>query len=431
MPSRLLTRFRWLLAVGSLALGAGGIWLMVRSARPGREQPSQGFGDRLFEAVFSRIRASSVDPLDDEELYRRAAEGVVEELDDPYAVLQLPRQPPLPPSDEPLPLGLFLDRRDGLIVVVATVPGSPADSAGVRAGDGVIAIDTVGLPASRLDRVPGLLAGRSGTTLVMRVRRDGSGALALSIRRGPVPAGPGVEAGPAGDGVGWLRLTRFGPGIDDSVRRAAWRLREQGSRSLVLDLRGAAQGGNDLAAAAAVADLFLERGTSLVTSRMRRASGSQTLTDSADSPFAAMPLAVLIDGGTAGAGEVIAGALQDHDRAVVLGSPSYGRGVSQNEFSLGGGAVLTLTTALWFTPRGRQIQRPPRPVTGDTLPRPIAQSDAGRPLVGGGGIVPDRILPERRDGADLVLAEARRLLARATTPENVFALLDRSRSPSR
>ena len=187
----------------------------------------------------------------------------------------------------------------------------------------------------------------------------------------------------------------------------------------------AAQGGNDLGAAAAVADLFLERGTSLVVSRMRRASGSQTLADSADSPFAAMPLAVLIDGGTAGAAEVVAGALQDHDRAVVLGSPSYGRGVSQNEFSLGGGAVLTLTTALWFTPGGRQIQRPPRPATGDTLPRPLAKSDAGRPLVGGGGIVPDRVLPDRSDGIDLALSEARRLLARATTPENVFALLDR------
>ena len=135
-----------------------------------------------------------------------------------------------------------------------------------------------------------------------------------------------------------------------------------------------------------------------------------------------MPLAVLIDGGTAGAAEVVAGALQDHDRAVVLGLPSFGRGVTRSSFSLGGGAVLTLTTALWMTPNGRQIQRPPRPASGDTIPRPTIKSDAGRLLAGGGGIIPDRVVLDA-GGADLALAEARRVLMRATSPEKVFALL--------
>src|SRR3990172_1712297 len=157
---------------------------------------------------------------------------------------------------------------------------------------------------------------------------------------------------------------------------------------------------------------------------MRQASGSPGLVDSTDSKFSGMPLAVLIDAGTAGAGEVVAGALQDHDRGVILGSPSFGRGVTQGNFSLGGGAVLTLTTALWMTPNGRQIQRPPQPAFGDTLPRPVVMSDRGRPLVGGGGIVPDRTIADT-GSADLVLAEARRLLELAKTPERVFALLDR------
>ena len=411
------------LLAAAVLVSAVGIWYVRRWVRSGPESPAASVvGDRLFDAVFSRIRSSSVDPLDDQELYRRAAEGVIGELDDPYATLRFSGQPALPPQDEPLAQGLFLDRRDGLAVVVGAVPGSPAETAGVRPGDVLLAIDTVPMDASRLGRAPGLLEGRVGTSFTLRVRRRTPGTLPLVVRRGPLPPSDAVEAAVLGGGVGRVRLARLGPGIEDSVRRAVTLLREQGVRSLVLDLRGTVRGGGDVAAGAAVAELFLDPGAGLVVSRMRRASGSRPVTDSAPSPFAGMPVAVLIDGGTAGAAEVVAGALQDHDRALVLGTVSFGRGVTQSSFSLGGGTTLTLTTALWLTPNGRQIQRPPRPEAGDTLPRPEVKSDAGRRLVGGGGIVPDRIIPDTT-AADLVLAEARRVLMQAGTPEKVFALL--------
>ena len=409
-----------LIALGAAPLGCRS------NAGPAPESPPV-FGDRLFESVFSRIRASSLDTLGDEELYRRAAQGVTSELDDPYAFLRLPRSPALPPSDEPMPQGLFLDRRDGLVVVIATVPGSPADSAGVLPGDILLAVDSVVMAASRLERAGALLDGLSGTDLTLRVRRTGGiggSTASLTVRRERVRASRWVQADTMGGGVGWVRLFRFGRGIADSVGLAVARLQAQGARSLVLDLRGTVQGGADQAAGAAVADLFLDPGAALVASRMRQASGSPGLVDSTDSRFSGMPLAVLIDAGTAGAGEVVAGALQDHDRGVILGSPSFGRGVTQGNFSLGGGAVLTLTTALWMTPNGRQIQRPPQPAFGDTLPRPVVMSDRGRPLVGGGGIVPDRTIADT-GSTDLVLAEARRLLELAKTPERVFALLDR------
>ena len=135
-----------------------------------------------------------------------------------------------------------------------------------------------------------------------------------------------------------------------------------------------------------------------------------------------MPLAVLIDAGTAGAAEVVAGALQDHDRAAILGSNSFGYGVTESTFRLGAGASLSLTTSLWITPNGRQIQRPPRSAAHDSLPVPKVKSDAGRVLVGGGGIVPDREIAETNH-SELALAEARRLLEHASSQAGVLALL--------
>lgn len=411
---------------GVLILVAGAI-LVLRRAGPGPGTAPAVGGDRLFDAVFAKIRSSSVDPLDDEELYRRAAQGLIGELDDAYAFLRLPGQPVPPAADEPLPQGIFLDRRDGRAIVVATVPGSPAELAGLRSGDVLVGIDTTAITGSRLETAAALLAGKPGTTVTLRIRREGD-LLSPELRRGPVPPRPAVEVADQSGGVARLRLHRVGAGVADSVRDAARRLMGQGVRSLILDLRDVAEGGSDLSAGAAVADVFLDRGAVLAVSRMRQASGSQNLVDETPSPFAGMPLAVLIDGGTAGAAEVIAGALQDHDRAIVIGTESYGRGATWSSFSLGNGAVLALTTALWLTPSGRQIQRPSPPtgppgqgpIPRDSGARPTTKSDGGRVLIGGGGIVPDRVVAE--GNGDLALAEARRILLKATTPGTVFAL---------
>jgi carboxyl-terminal processing protease len=215
-------------------------------------------------------------------------------------------------------------------------------------------------------------------------------------------------------------VLHFIPGIADSVRNRLEALRSQGARALVLDLRGTV--GGELAQGVALADLFLNDGSLLVVSRARPASATASFIDHSASPFADMPLAVLIDAGTAGAAEVVAGALQDHDRAAVLGSDSFGRGVTQSRFELGQGVSLSLTTSLWFTPNGRQLQRPPRSAAGDSVARPKVKSDAGRVLLGGGGIIPDREVAETNH-SDLALAEARRVLQRAASPAEVLALL--------
>ncbi len=417
-------RPRWLVLPFALLALVAGVWL-TRRPRVMPREPTV-VGTRLFEQVFAKVRTAAVDPVDEQELYRRAAAGVIEELDDPYAVLLLPGEHPPPPEDVPVQ-GLFLDRRDGQVVIVATVPGSPADSAGVRAGDRLLGVDSTAIDASRLDRLVALLTGKPGTGVVLRVRRSGVRApLALSLVRGQAPRAAALEAALLGGGVARIRVTRFVAGIADSVRSRLEALRAQGAKSLVIDLRSTVGGGLD--EGVSVADLFLEPGKTIVVSRARPATASASFMDSAASAFSDMPLAVLIDEGTAGAAEVVAGALQDHDRAAVLGNNSFGRGVTQSKFRLGAGASLSLTTSLWITPNGRQIQRPPRPATGDTVARPTVRSDGGRVLVGGGGIVPDRRIAET-DHSDLALAEARRVLMRASSPQEVLGLLKGEPSP--
>ena len=249
-----------------------------------------------------------------------------------------------------------------------------------------------------------------GSKATLRLRRPGIRAIqTIDIVRGRILPASAFDTASLPDGVGRLVVRAFPKGIADSVRLGVEALRAAGAHSLVLDLRGAV--GGDLAQGASIADLFLDSGAIIALTRSRKPADSVSFRDSTASPFDSLPIAVLVDEGTAGAAEVVAGALQDHDRAAVLGAISFGRGVTQSAFPVGTGASLRLTTALWLTPRGRQIQRPPRSADGDSVPRPKLKSDAGRSLLGGGGIVPDRMISPAGAG-DSVLALARSILVR-------------------
>lgn len=413
---------RWFLVLG-IAVGAlvAVVRLLVsppqRSAAGADEEPV--VGTALFAGVFDHVRTFAVDSLDTDELYRRAAAGVIEELDDPYAVLLVPGQP-VASLDSASPQGMFLDRRNGVAVVVATVPGSPAAVAGVLAGDQLLAVDSIPIDVTQLARGARLLAGEPGTRTTLRIRRPGTrGIVSLDVIRGAEPEIAPVVASLLPGQVGLVELRRFVPAAADSIRAAVLDLRRRGARSLVLDLRGTV--GGAIGQGAAVADLFLGPSNTLAMNRGRPGAASDTLTDTSVSPFDSIPMAVLVDGGTAGAGEVIAGALQDHDRAAVLGDTTFGRGVTQSTYQLSEGVSLRLTTALWLTPSGRQIQRPPNPPS-DSAPPPQVKSDAGRPLSGGGGIVPDRVVADSGPN-DPILAAARRILLRASNARAVLGLV--------
>jgi len=205
------------------------------------------------------------------------------------------------------------------------------------------------------------------------------------------------------EGVGYVDLTVFSTEAAVDLQRAIDSLRTAGAHSLVLDLRG--DPGGLLDQGVGVADLFLDANQSIVSTHGRTADENRSFADRAPQRWPTMPLVVLTDSGTASASEIVAGALQDHDRALVVGTVTYGKGSAQRVFRMEDGAVK-LTTALWYTPSGRSINRPhdsnadeaddDTPARGDsTKPRPIFKTDAGRTVLGGGGIVPDVAVANR------------------------------------
>jgi carboxyl-terminal processing protease len=199
------------------------------------------------------------------------------------------------------------------------------------------------------------------------------------------------------DSIGYVELTIFSENSDQELRSAIDSLRQRGMRALVFDLRG--DPGGLLDQGVAVADLFLEPGQKIVSMRGRTKESDRQYVDRRPQPWAQLPLVVLVDSNSASASEIVAGALQDHDRALIVGTTSYGKGSAQSLFPVSDSSALKLTTALWYTPSGRSInkehlsaddddQDAARSLGGEK-PRPTFKTDAGRTVLGGGGITPD------------------------------------------
>ena len=387
-------------AVLSTALVSGG-WLMERGERRApRDAASQA---RLFNEVLDHLRRDFVDTLSDSTLYHRAVAGVVRELRDPHSVFLDPRR--LDRLNESTSghysgLGIQMDVRDSGITVVATLPGTPADRAGVMSGDRIAGIE--GKPTAGLttDEALKLLRGPAGSMVQLSVERPGLATrLTFTLSRAVIEVNPVRHAVllPGGT-TGYVDLTVFSAAAAADLGHAIDSLRAAGAQSLVLDLRS--NPGGLLDQGVGVADLFLDAGQSIVSTRGRTARDNASFADHAPQRYADMPLVVLTDSSTASASEIVAGALQDHDRALVVGTATYGKGSAQQVFGLGGDGAVKITTALWYTPSGRSIDRPrPAGAPGDgeepaapvtaKRPRPRFRTDGGRTVLGGGGIVPD------------------------------------------
>jgi carboxyl-terminal processing protease len=247
------------------------------------------------------------------------------------------------------------------------------------------------------------LRGPAGTSVRVTVERPGvEEPLSFTLTRREIQVNSVQHALMLGDGIGYMDLTVFSAEAAADVARATDSLRAAGARSLVLDLRG--NPGGLLDQGIGVTDLFLDPGQSIVSTRGRTADENRAFADRAPQRWGGMPLVVLTDSNSASASEIVAGALQDHDRALVVGTATYGKGSAQRIFRIESGAVK-LTTALWYTPSGRSINRPRTdPALADdddstpadtSKPRPTFKTDAGRTVYGGGGIVPDVIVPNR------------------------------------
>jgi len=416
------------------ATGVGGI--------PDAARPPAGVDPGLFEIVRSHVARDFIDPIDADSLYDLAVEGLLEEIGDPYAGL-------IRPEDRRAALltnnyggvGMRILAEEEGILVLDVIPGSPSDRLRIHRFDLIVEVD--GRPAAGWDQADavGALRGPKGEAVEIAVHRAGAPEpIRFTITRDDVHLAA-VESLLLDDGVGYARLTTFSQASRRELQAAVSDLIAAGARSLILDVRF--NQGGILREAVEISDLFLNSGLPVVVTKARDPRDSESFAAPGPDRYPGLPIVVLVNGMSASASEIVAGALQDHDRALIVGTRTFGKGVMQSLFPLPGGNYLRLTTGTWYTPSGRSIHRRRDPdalhgfalgsegfdaavaaavelETGlsgeeaaaevDTAGRQVFRTDAGRVVYGGGGIVPDLIVrPDSvTDGERELVARLRR-----------------------
>ncbi len=363
-------------------------------------------GTALLEQVLQLVSSRYVDTLTDSRLFEKAAHGLVRELNDPYSELLTPKdfkQFGTRTNGRYGGLGMLIEDQQGSIIVNKVYRNTPAEAAGVQAGDRIIQVDTLSTRGWTLSQTSDYLVGTPGTRVNVRFGRPGVGSpIDLKFTRALIHI-PAVPYTLVFDGkIGYLPLEVFNENAADETVAAIKKLTAAGAKGIILDLRS--NPGGILDQSLDISKLFLKPGQRILSVRGRADSTDYS---SDGTPIdATAPLVVLTDPYTASASEIVAGALQDHDRAVILGETSFGKGLVQSVYTLDGGYALKLTTAKWYTPSGRSIQRERKIVDGRIIDdgpdttvteatkrnRPAYKSDAGRIIYGGGGITPDLIV---------------------------------------
>jgi carboxyl-terminal processing protease len=382
---------------------------------------------RLFDQVFSIVTDRYVDSMSAAAAYERAARGLVEQLDDPYSELLAPsarEEFTRGTNGRYGGIGMLLEEIQGTVGVARVFPHTPAEEGGVREGDRIVAIGDSSTRGWGLSRVSNALRGEPGSRVTVTFLRPGVTEPIHSRFTRRIVRVPAVPYSMMVDGrIGYIPLQTFNENAADEVREAVEQLRRAGARGFVLDLRE--NGGGIVEQSLAVTSLFLREGQEIV--RVRGRDMRDEVARSEEPPVeASLPLVVLTDESSASASEIVAGALQDHDRALIVGQTTFGKGLVQSVFPLEGGYALKLTTAKWYTPGGRSIHKERgagrsdqsagtradslRDSTSRTA-RPQFRSDAGRIVYGGGGITPDVIV-----AADTITTAEREYL-RAAAPK--------------
>ena len=332
-----------------------GFWL--QSAYAAREDETYKQLD-LFARVLSHVQNNYVEDVSEQQLMYGAIKGMLETLD-PHTVFMPPdvfKEMKIDTSGEFGGLGIEIVKKNDIITVVSPIDDTPAARAGIRAGDQILSIDDESTKGMDLARVLQKLRGPAGKKIVLTIMRDGFTApREIAVIRDHIRI-VSVD-GQLYEGIGHVRVRNFQERTDSYLRKELDRLRAQNRgelRGLVLDLRN--NPGGLLDQAVAVSDRFLPGNLVIVTTRGRdgRNTAEERSKDrDTEKPY---PLVVLVNGGSASASEIVAGALQDHGRAVVMGTPTFGKGSVQTIIELEDGSGLKLTIARYYTPKGRSIQ---------------------------------------------------------------------------
>lgn len=316
---------------------------------------------RNFTEIFDRIRNSYVEPVDDETLLQYAIDGMLSNLD-PHSDYLLPEdfsELQEHTSGKFGGLGIEVGIEEGLIKVVSPIDDTPAEKAGIKSGDFIVSLD--GKPVREMSLTDAIdqMRGEPGTDIELSIRRKGEKELLEFVLTRAEIKVASVRGENLGDGIGYLRITQFQDKSGTELIAAIAKLQKKATKNkerlngLVLDLRN--NPGGVLGAAVEVSDAFLNSGLIVYTegriseSDFRYSATEETIAED-------IPLIVLINGGSASASEIVAGALQDHKRAVIVGTQSFGKGSVQSVLPIAGNKAIKLTTARYFTPNGRSIQ---------------------------------------------------------------------------
>jgi carboxyl-terminal processing protease len=362
---------------------------------------------KTFSAALSAIQANYVDAIESDRLVYGAIRGMLGTLDphssffDPKEYAQMRERQ----EGRYYGLGITIASIDGDITAQRVFEGSPAYRVGIRLGDVIAKIDGEDAKGWTTEQAMLKLRGPKGTTVKIEVRRRGyADQIPLSVTRDEVHILTVQSYFMIDDVTGYIHAKDFGENTEREVVAALRELTAKGMKRLVLDVRG--NPGGPLDQAIKVSNLFLPRGKMIVYTRGRTGNSDQDYRGTDQGAFTDVPMVVITNRESASASEIVAGALQDHDRAYIVGETTFGKALVQSVYRISGGAGLALTTAHYYTPSGRLIQRPWDASFDEYLsyrlrdqdpnkphdPGDLKRTDSGRPVYSGGGIEPDRHL---------------------------------------
>jgi carboxyl-terminal processing protease len=408
------SRFLFALALIAGATLAGGAFAGKLHATPEREAPSLD----EYADILTTLSDWAPEPIAPDKIVYASIHGMLGRLDPHTAFLEPDEFSAMKEKQHGsfYGLGIQIQKRMGKITVISPMEGTPAYKMGVRAGDIITHIGDEELKDdTSTEDVVRKLRGPKGTTVTIRLRRVGfPEPIVMTITRAEIPTKSVRYAFMLEPGVGYIMLSDFTHTSSKELYEAIDKLRKQGMKKLLFDLRG--NPGGVLEQAVDVTDVFVPKGDMVVYTKGRTASSAQEYYAPGDGPHIDLPLVVLVNRGSASASEIVAGAIQDHDRGLIVGQRTWGKGLVQSVYTLSYGAGLALTTARYYTPSGRWIQRdytdllayvnPGDPdsvagaQTGDEAPHgesAVFYTDAGRIVYAQGGITPDVIVKNDRD----------------------------------
>jgi len=367
---------------------------------------------RAFTAALSAIEAGYAEPVETDQLVYGAINGMLQTLD-PHSSFMDPRTYARMRERQEqryYGLGITILVVDGDITVVQLFEGSPAYGKGIRRGDVIARIEGEDTKGWTSDDAVRRLRGPRGTFVNISLRRTGIDALIdIAVMRDEITMSSIPAAFMADDRTAFIRVEDFAEHTDDELGRALDRLAQQGMRQVVLDLRN--NPGGQLEQAIRISNRFLRRGDMIVYTRGRVPNSDQDYRATRPSTFTDLPVIVMVNRNSASASEIVAGALQDHDRALIVGETTFGKALVQSIYRVSQGAGLALTTAQYYTPAGRLIQRPWDGTFDEYFtygmrdqqeaphaPEQMKLTTGGRKVYSGGGIEPDARIEGQVEG---------------------------------